>query len=39
MIYIGDDDILNKSLEKIGIKFINIRDLDLKYFSKISEVL
>lgn len=39
MIYIGDDTARDKSSEKIGIKFINIRDLDLKYFSKISEVL
>lgn len=34
MIYIGDDDVIDKSSEKIGIKFINIKDLDLKFFSE-----
>ena len=34
MIYIGDDNINDKSSEKIGIKFINIQDLDLNFFQK-----
>ena len=34
MIYIGDDPIVDKSSEKLGIKFINIKDLDLNYLSK-----
>lgn len=34
MVYIGDDDINDKSCEKVGIRFINIKDLDLNLFLK-----
>jgi len=39
MIYIGDDNINDKCSEKIGIRFINIKDLDLKPFLKKSGYL